>query len=306
MTDTAGHGRGRAQVGRFPRLRRMRSSIDSWQQRRAGSAVPVAVLVRFRDQDGARWSVLLAHYGFLSLLPALLLLVTGLGYLLSGRPAFQQQVLDTAVAGVPVLGHQLRADVTSLTGSPAAIAAGVLGAVYGCGGVLRTARDALDAVAGHPPPAGSSRLRAEGAAAAVGLAALLTAVLVASAGAAAATLKAVPGVAGVLSLCVAAIAAFGLLLVTFRVLPSHRRPWRDCLPGALLGACAWTVLHALGGLYLGRVVAQAGLTYGALALVIGLLAWLFLLARLFLLAAALNVVLADRLWPRPVGPLADG
>lgn len=167
MTDTAGHGRGRAQVGRFPRLRRMRSSIDSWQQRRAGSAVPVAVLVRFRDQDGARWSVLLAHYGFLSLLPALLLLVTGLGYLLSGRPAFQQQVLDTAVAGVPVLGHQLRADVTSLTGSPAAIAAGVLGAVY-------------------------------------------------------------------------------------------------------------------------------------------VLAWLFLLARLFLLAAALNVVLADRLWPRPVGPLADG
>ena len=131
--------------------------------------------------------------------------------------------------------------------------------------------------------------------------ALLTTVSVAVAGGVAATLQSVPGLARVLSLVVSVIAAFGLLLVTFHTLPRQRRPWWEAVPGALAGACAWTVLHAVGGLYLGRVVAQAGLTYGALALVIGLLAWLFLQARVFLLAAALNVVLADRLWPRPVG-----
>lgn len=86
MTETAGDVRLRADEGRFPRVRRVPSSLDAWQQRRTSSAVPVAVLVRCRHRDGARWSALLAHYGFLSLL----LLVTGLGYLLSGSPAFQQ------------------------------------------------------------------------------------------------------------------------------------------------------------------------------------------------------------------------
>jgi len=35
---------------------------------------------------GGQWAVLPAHYGFLSLLPALLVLFTGLGFVLAGSP----------------------------------------------------------------------------------------------------------------------------------------------------------------------------------------------------------------------------
>jgi membrane protein len=42
------------------------------------------------------------------------------------------------------------------------------------------------------------------------------------------------------------------------------------------------------------------------AAVIGLLSWLWLGGRLLLVAAELNVVLAERLWPRSLGgPLTD-
>ena len=46
------------------------------------------------------------------------------------------------------------------------------------------------------------------------------------------------------------------------------------------------------------VVAQANDTYGTFAAVLGLLSWLWLAAQLSLAAAEVNVVLAQRLWPR--------
>jgi membrane protein len=51
-------------------------------------------------------------------------------------------------------------------------------------------------------------------------------------------------------------------------------------------------------------VNRASDTYGAFALVIGLMSWFFLLAHLVLFAAEVNVVLRRRLWPRSLtGPL---
>jgi membrane protein len=43
-------------------------------------------------------------------------------------------------------------------------------------------------------------------------------------------------------------------------------------------------------------------TYGFFAIVLGLLAWIFLLARVFLYAAEVNVVRKERLWPRALAP----
>jgi uncharacterized BrkB/YihY/UPF0761 family membrane protein len=39
-------------------------------------------------------------------------------------------------------------------------------------------------------------------------------------------------------------------------------------------------------------------TYGLFAIVLGLLAWIFLQARLVVYAAEVNVVRVERLWPR--------
>ena len=52
----------------------------------------------------------------------------------------------------------------------------------------------------------------------------------------------------------------------------------------------------------GRNVRAASDTYGTFAVVIGLLAWLYLLAQVSVAAAEVNVVAARRLWPRASWP----
>ena len=57
-------------------------------------------------------------------------------------------------------------------------------------------------------------------------------------------------------------------------------------------------MQTLGVYVLDRQLEQANLIYGVFAVVIVLLSWLYLSARLLLYSAELNVVLARRLWPR--------
>ena len=72
------------------------------------------------------------------------------------------------------------------------------------------------------------------------------------------------------------------------------------LPGAVLATISWLGLQTLGGLYVEHVVARSNATYGVFAAVIGLLSWLWLAAQLSLVAGEVNVVLAQRLWPRSI------
>jgi len=89
-----------------------------------------------------------------------------------------------------------------------------------------------------------------------------------------------------------------LLAVTFQALTAIWVPWRRLLPGAAVGALAWSMLQALGVYFVNRQLDHANLVYGVFAVVIVLLSWLYLSAQLLLYAAEINVVLARRLWPR--------
>ena len=66
----------------------------------------------------------------------------------------------------------------------------------------------------------------------------------------------------------------------------------------MLAAGFWLGLQALGGAFVTQVLAGSSQTYGGFAAVIGLLSWLLIASELILIAAELNVVLAQRLWPR--------
>jgi uncharacterized BrkB/YihY/UPF0761 family membrane protein len=60
----------------------------------------------------------------------------------------------------------------------------------------------------------------------------------------------------------------------------------------------WSALQALGAHIISRQLDRANVIYGAFAVVIVLLSWLYLSAQLLLYSAEINVVLARRLWPR--------
>jgi uncharacterized BrkB/YihY/UPF0761 family membrane protein len=100
------------------------------------------------------------------------------------------------------------------------------------------------------------------------------------------------GVAGSAALNVAFFA------IAYRVLTAARLRWRDVLAGSCLAGFAWTALLSFGGWLVANRIASSSDVYGTFALVIGLLAWIYLGAQLMLFGAEVNAVRAHRLWPR--------
>jgi uncharacterized BrkB/YihY/UPF0761 family membrane protein len=95
------------------------------------------------------------------------------------------------------------------------------------------------------------------------------------------------------------VANCGFYLVAFFVLtPASEVGWRRLLPGSVAGAVSFTLLITVGAGLVQHQLKHSSATYGAFAAVIGLVAFLLLLAKLTLYSAELNPVLARKLWPR--------
>ncbi len=271
--------------------------LDRIQQRHRILGFPFAVRQKYAEDQGGFLAASVTYYAFFSIFPLLLVLVTLLGYALQGDPDLQRRVLDSALADFPVIGPQLEDNVHSLRGSPAALAVGIGVAVWAGTGVAIALENALDHIWGVPIRARVNpllaRLRALVWIALLGGITLVGTVL-ASVSAVASYGPAVRVAALVVSLAISIVA----FLAVFRVLTSHRGPWREALPGALVAAFAWEVLSALGGYIVDQQLRSASSTYGVFAIVIGLLSWIYIAVTVTLLAAEINVVHARRLWPR--------
>jgi uncharacterized BrkB/YihY/UPF0761 family membrane protein len=90
----------------------------------------------------------------------------------------------------------------------------------------------------------------------------------------------------------------GLLVVVFRIATARRLTLRQAAPGALCGAVVWLLLQSFGATYITRVVNGASETNGVFALVLGMLAWIYLSAVAFVLCVEINVVRVKHLYPR--------
>ena len=100
---------------------------------------------------------------------------------------------------------------------------------------------------------------------------------------------------------------FGEYLFAFRVLTPPTCPLRQLVPGPSVAGIGWTVLQAVGGFVVGHYLKNDSAVYGLFGIVLGLFAWIYLIAELTVYSAELNVVLARRLWPRAMvqPPLTD-
>ena len=278
------------------RIERLLRAIDRFQQRHTVLGFPFGVLKKYGDDQGGKKAALLAHYGFLSLFPLLLVFLTLLGYALANDPELQQAVIDTLARQFPVLGSQIEKSISTIKGSGVALAVGILGTLWGGLGITQSFQDAMNDVWNVPRrqrPNFWWRL-------ARGLAALL---LVAGELVAATVLAqlgiAGPGLLGRADLLGGSfLLNLLLLLVMFQVLTGTRLRWRWLLPGAAVGALGWSVLQTVGVQVVNRQLERANLLYGVFAVVLVLLGWLYLSTQLVLYAAEVNVVLARRLWPR--------
>jgi YihY family inner membrane protein len=228
----------------------------------------------------------------------LLVLTTVLGFVLSDNPDLQADIVDSALGQFPIIGDQIRENVGSLDGNGFALAVGIGGAIWAGFGALDATTHAMNSVwdvpMKHRPNFFKRRLRGSVMLAFSG-AGLLVATTLGSAGGYVADMAVVGRLVPLLA---SFLVAFGMLLVAFRVLPERRLGWRELVPGALFGGLGFSLLQFFGGLYVRHVLQGASQTYGLFAVVIGLLSWIYLMAQILLLAAEINVVLVERLWPR--------
>ena len=88
------------------------------------------MLYKFFDDQGGYLAALIAYYGFVSLFPLLLVFTSILGIVLRDNPQLEQQILDSALSQIPVIGSQLR-ETGTISGSGVTVAIGVIGAIYG-------------------------------------------------------------------------------------------------------------------------------------------------------------------------------
>ncbi|TQF01155.1 YihY/virulence factor BrkB family protein [Kitasatospora acidiphila] len=278
-------------------LERTVCALDRAQQRHPAPAVVFGVVKKYGDDRGGYLAALITYYGFLSLLPLMLLLSTALGFVLNAHPGAQQAVVNSALADFPIIGSQLRENVHSVQGNGLALAVGVLGLLYGSLGVAQALQHAMAQiwnVPGSRRPGYLPRL-----ARSLLLFVTLGSGLLASTAAAALIATAVGGVpARIGALVLSVLLNVALFLACFRILTPKDIGLRALLPGCLLAGPLWTALQAFGGLLVTHQLRHATQIYGFFATVIGLLAWLYLGAQLTVYAAEVNVVLARRLWPR--------
>jgi membrane protein len=276
---------------------RVLERIDVIQRRRPWLAFPFAVLKKFGDDRASRLAAIISYYGFFSLFPLLLVLATGLGFVLSGNEELRREIIHTILQQFPEIGARIERSIGSLRGSGFGLTIGVAGLLWTGMGVMSALQDAMNTVWGVPikrqPNFWKKRFLALTMLAGLGLGFLVASLLT--------NLGRIEHLAGFGTggTALSVVFDFALFLLAFRVLTERRDlGWAAYMPGAAVGAAGWFLLQWVGGFYVARAVESASGTYGFFAVVLGLLSWMHVLALWVVFSAEVNVVRHDHLWPR--------
>jgi membrane protein len=283
---------------------RVLRAVDRGQQRHGWLAFGVAAWKKFGDDQAGNLAALIAYYAFASIFPLLLVFVTVLDIVLSGNPELRNRLLDSALAGFPVIGDQLKHNVHALGGSGLALAVGLIFAFAGALGFAAAAQNALNSAWEVPfsrrPSFPWSLLRSIGLTLVVGIGQIVTVTL---SGIAGGTGHVISGAAShIAAVAVALVLNIAVFWVGFRLATAREIPARDLRLGALIAGTVWQVLQLAGGYLFAHQLARSSSLYGTFGIVLGLLAWLFLEAQLTLYAVEINVTAVRGLWPRSLFP----
>jgi membrane protein len=283
--------------------------FDDLQRRRRVIGIPIAVLYKFFDDQGGYLASVLTYYAFIAIFPMLLIGSSVLGFVLQGHPSLQHEILTSALAQFPIVGDQLGRP-EGIQGSTSAVVIGSVTAMYGIVGLGQAAHNAVNVCWAIPRNVRLnpilSRLRSIVWLVAAGLALVFIAVLT--------SLGSHLEIFGAdlsselhwLAVVAAIVVNAGVLAAMMRLSTPRKERLRDVLPGATLIAVLWQTLQFLGGAYVEHVIKKANEMNAVFALVLGLVALIYIATVMAMLGLEVNVVLTKRLYPRALlAPFTD-
>jgi YihY family inner membrane protein len=281
-------------------LSKLKARIDAVQRPRPWLAFPYAVVKKFGEDSSSSLAVVITYYAFFSIFPLLLALASVLGFVLAGHPGWQHSIEHSALKNLPLIkGSPLPHD-----GSIVAVVIGTLLALYSGLSVVKAAQRAWDAVycvsREEEPNVLIANLRALRLVVLGGLGLIATTAIAGTVTSGSALHINVGWGLTVLGIVVSALLNTALFVFVFRWLTVRELSMRDVLPGAAFAAVALAILQSVATAFISHKLQHTKETYGAFGTVIVLLSWFYLQAQVLLLAAQVNVVKQDRLWPRSV------
>jgi membrane protein len=277
--------------------------IDAFQRKHRAIGFPIAVVYKYFDDQGPYLAAIISYYAFIAIFPLLLLGSSILGFFLQGNPHLRDRLLNSALSQFPIIGSQLGRP-EGISGSTTTIVIGSVVALYGAMGLGQAVQNAANIAWSVPRNSRANpiilRLRSiiflaiSGA----GILALAIATSVfanpASVGAdLEATLRWIIRLVGF-------VLTIAIFVSVYRLISHGRAGWRSVLPGSIVTALLWQGLQWIGNTYVQEVILKANSNQmnKTFALVLGLIAFIFIAAVMVVLGLEVNVVLRRRLYPR--------
>jgi YihY family inner membrane protein len=281
-------------------VERVVKTVDNWQQRFSPAGFVFGVIKKFGDDNGGVLVANLTYTTFVTLFPLLLVFTTILGLVAVSDPGFKTAAENAVANQVPVLGHTLTSQVGTLKKSSLiGLIVGLVVTIWGSMGLAQAGLYTMGHVWNLPGPDRPNFLTRL-------VRSMLFLALLAGGVIATTALTSLSTYGGnrplsLLAFAEASAAAVnaGMFVGAFRILTPKAVETRDIVRGAVIGGVLWTVLQVLGT-YLVHHFLHSDSVYGEFATVLGLVAWLYLAARIVVYCAEVNVVLARRLWPRSI------
>jgi len=278
-------------------LNRLVMWLDAYQQKHHALSFPYAVIKKYGDDDAGHQAALITYYGFLSLFPLLLVATSIIDLVAQYNSDLRTRLVADINSYFPIVGQQLQSSVhNSKTG--AALAVGLLFALYGARGIADAVRSALDHAwavprvkrSGFPKNILKSLALLFGA----GLGLLLTTTLASYA----LTALGHAPIFRLLSILINVALLYFIFMYTFLIGTSRRHPRKDIRLGAITAAIGLLILQSVGGYLITHQLHNLRGLYGQFALVLAILFWIYLQAQVLMYAIEINAVHTYKLWPR--------
>ena len=261
---------------------RLLAWVDALQRRHGVLGFPFAVIRKYGDDGGWRHAALITYYGFLSVFPILLVAASLLSAVLVNRPTLREEMVAALLP--EALQSTVNTALAAMPSSGLPLALGIVGLLFSGTGVVFSAYETLNQVAGVP-----RRSRFPVVARYTRVVLMVIVVLVGGLGIAALTVAsgALPD----------ELQRLGASLATALVV-ARPVPLRTSVLPAATGAIVVTLVLGLGARLLAPLVARSGPVYGSFATVAGIFTLLYLVSQALLYAAEVAVVRHRGLWPR--------
>lgn len=265
----------------------MRQKLDALGERWTWFGVVLAVLKRYGEVHGNSLAAAVTLQSFVALFPLLLVAIAIVGFV-------SAEGVDIAASVANGLGLRGEAASAITDAVEAAEDSRQVASVVGLAGLAWSGLGLVDAIQNgfnqiwQVRPRGiKDKL--------VGAGWLLGATAIMAIGAGATALVGLlPGFMSPIGFLFGFAVNFCLWIWTAKLVPNRHVGWGVLVPGALLGAAGLELLKAIAGFYVPRMVASSSQLYGTIGVVFAVLAWLYLLARLAMYTAVLDVVLFEK------------